>query len=192
MKKFNSLFLTGVLLCTLVFARGIAGPVKGSSVAVTNNIGSTLYKVYYKSERLGNVKVSIIDEKGNTLFDERMNKVDGFLRPYNFQGLPEGQYTVKVEDDNGKTVEKVNYKAGRVEKLIHVRKLAEDNKYMLSICSPVPEDVYIYIFDEKDNLIHNEIQSVRGEFAQVYNLKGIKSFSIEVSDKLGVVKKVTY
>jgi len=80
-----------------------------------------------------------------------------------------------------------------VEKLIHVQKLAgEDNKYMLAIASPKPEDVFIYIFDEKDNLIHNEIQSIKGEFAQVYNLKGITSFTIEVSDKFGVVKKVTY
>jgi len=191
MKKI-SLLLAGVLLCTLVFARGIDAPIKGSSVAVTNNIGSTLYKVYYKSERLGTVKVSIMDEKGYTLFDETMNKVDGFLRPYNFEGLPEGQYTVKVEDEGGKTVEKINYHLGRVEKLIHVQKLAGENKYVLSIVSPKPEDVFIYIFDDQDNLIYNEIQSIKGEFAQVYNLKDIKSFSIEVTDKWGLVKKVTY
>src|SRR5258706_450157 len=105
MKKI-SLLLAGVLLCTLVFARGIDGPVKGSSVAVTNVVGSTLYKVYYKSERPGTGKVSI--------------------------------------------------------------------------------------FDDQDNLIYNEIQSIKGAFAQVYNLKDIKSFSIEVTDKWGVVKKVTY
>jgi len=45
-----------------------------------------------------------------------MKKMDGFMRPYNFDGLPEGQYTIKVEDENGKTVEKINYKSGRVEK----------------------------------------------------------------------------
>jgi hypothetical protein len=191
MKKISLLF-AGVLLCTVVFARGIDGPIKGSSVAVTNSIGSTLYKVYYKSERLGTVKVSIMDEKGYTLFNETLNKVDGFVRPYNFEGLPEGQYTVKVEDESGKTVEKVNYKSGRVEKLIHLQKLAGENKYLLSIASPKPEDVFIYIFDDKDNLIYNEIQSIKGEFAQVYNLKDIQSFTIEVTDKWGLVKKVTY
>jgi len=191
MKKI-SLLLAGVLLCTLVFARGIDGPIKGSSVAVTNVVGSTLYKVYYKSERLGKVKVSIMDEKGYTLFDETMNKMAGFVRPYNFEGLPEGQYTVKVEDENGKTVEKVNYNSGRVEKLIQVHKLAGENKYLLSISSPKPEDVFIYIFDDKDNLVYNEIQSIKGEFAQVYNLMEMKSFTIEVSDKFGALKKVTY
>jgi hypothetical protein len=175
-----------------VFARGIDGPIKGSSVAVTNVAGSTLFKVYYKSERQAKVKISIINEKGRTIFDETINKVDGFLRPYNFDGLPEGQYTINVEDENGKTVEKVNYKSGRVEKLIQVHKLMGENKYMLTILSPKPENVFIYIFDDKDNLIHNEIQSINGQFAQVYNLQDVKSFTIEVSDKFGTLRKVTY
>jgi hypothetical protein len=183
-----------VLMCTLVFARGIDDPrpVKGSSVAVTNAAGSTLYKVYYKAEKPSRVKVSIIDDSGRTIFDETLNKIDGFLRPYNFDGLPEGLYTVRVEDEYGKTVERVNYKAGRVEKLIHVQKLVNENKYMLSISSPKPEDVFIYFFDEKGNLVYNEIQSIDGAFAQVYNLQDMKSFTIEVSDKFGVLKKVTY
>ena len=180
-------------MCTLVFARGTDGPIKGSSsVAVTNVAGSTLYKVYYKSDRPGKVKVSIIDEKGDNVFAETMKKMDGFMRPYNFDGLPEGQYTIKVEDENGKTVEKINYKSGRVEKLIGIHKLAGENKYMLSISSPKPEDVFIYIFDDKGNLIYNEIQSIKGDFAQVYNLMEIKSFTIEVSDKFGELKKITY
>jgi len=94
-------------MCTLVFARGTDGPIKGSSsVAVTNVAGSTLYKVYYNPIRPGKVKVSIIDEKGTTSLLKTMKKMDGFMRPYNFDGLPEGQYTIKVEDENGKTVEK--------------------------------------------------------------------------------------
>jgi len=193
MKKICTL-LTSVLFCTLVFARGNdePKPILGSSVAVTNVAGSTLYKLYYKSEKRERVKVSIIDEKGHTLFDETMNNVDGFLRPYNFEGLPQGHYTVKVEDGNGKSVEKVNYKLGRVEKLIRVQKLQGENRYLLSVASSKPEDVFIYIFDDQNNLIYNEIQSIKGEFAQIYNLKDMKSFSIEVSDKFGVLKKVTY
>ena len=192
MKKILALSAS-VLMCTLVFARGTDGPIKGSSsVAVTNVTGSTLYKVYYKSDRPGKVKVSIINEKGNTIFDETLKKVNGFLRPYNFDGLPEGKYTIKVEDEYGKTVEKINYKLGRVEKLIQVHKLPGENKYLLSISSPKPEDVFIYIFDDKGNLVHNEIQSINGDFAQVYNLTEVKSFTIEVSDKFGELKTVTY
>ncbi|HLZ16362.1 MAG TPA: hypothetical protein VKQ08_04955 [Cyclobacteriaceae bacterium] len=191
MKKIN-LLLAGVLICTLVFARGIDGPIKGSSVAVTNVAGSTLYKLYYKSERSGRVKVSIRNEIGSVIFSEAMNKVDGFVRPYNFRELPEGQYTVSIEDESGKTVEKINYEAGKMEKLICVRKLAGEDKYVLSIVSHRPENVFIYIFDDQNNLIHNEIQSINGEFAQIYNLNDVKSFTIEVADKFGVQKKITY
>jgi hypothetical protein len=184
---------TSVLMCTLVFARGTDGPIKGSSsVAVTNAAGSKLYKVYYKSDRPGKVKVSVVTENGNTIFNETFKKVDGFLRPYNFDGLPEGQYTIKVEDENGKTVEKVNYKSGRVEKMIQIHKLKNENKYVLSISSPKPEDVFIYIFDDKGNLVYNEIQSISGGFAQIYNLTEMKSFTIEVADKFGSLKTVTY
>ena len=191
MKKIN-LLLASVLLCTLVCARGIDGPIKGSSVAITNVAGSTLYKLYYKSERIGKVKVSIRDEKGYTIFFETINKMDRFVRPYNFKELPEGQYTVSIEDDNGKTVEKINYKAGRVEKLIRIQKLTGENKYLLSIASHQPENVFIYIFDDHNNLIHNEIQTIGKEFAQIYNLQDITSFTIEVNDKDGLLKKVTY
>ena len=181
-------------MCTLVSARGIDAPIKGaSSVAITNVTGSTLFKLYYKSERMGRVKISIIDEKGSMIFNETLNKVDGFVRPYNFEGLPEGPYTVRVEDENGKTVEKVNYKGGKVEKLIHIQKLSnEENKYLVSIVSPKLENVFIYIFDVDGNLIYNEIQSIKGEFAQVYNLQEVKSFTIEIADKFGELKKVAY
>jgi hypothetical protein len=192
MKKILTLSAS-VLICTLVFARGIDGPIKGSSsVAITNVTGSKLYKVYYKSDKPGKVKVSVISENGDAVFNETLKKVDGFLRPYNFDGLTEGKYTIKVEDEYGKTVEKINYKAGRAEKLIQVHKLAGENKYLHSISSPKPEDVFIYIFDDKGNLVHNEIQSINGDFAQVYNLTEMKSFTIEVSDKFGALKTITY
>ncbi len=182
MRKIN-LLLAGVLFCTLVSARGIDDPIKGSSdEAITNTTGSTLFKLYYKSEKQGRVKVHISNEAGNAIFNETLNKVDGFMRPYNFEGLPEGrqQYTVSVEDENGKTVEKIDYKGGKVEKLIHLSKLpGEENKYLLSVSSRGAENVFIYIFDSNGNLIHNEIQTVKGEFAQVYNLKSVESFTIE-------------
>ena len=191
MKKI-CLLSAGVLLCTLVFARGIDGPIKGSSVAVTNVTGSTLFKLYYKSENAGKVKVSIDDEAGNVVFSETMTNADGFVRPYNFRELPEGQYTITVEDETGKTVEKVSYAEGKVEKLIRIQKLADENKYLVVISSAKPDDLFIYIFDQNGALIHNEIQNVNKEFAQVYNLTDVKSFSIEVADKNGVLKKAKF
>jgi hypothetical protein len=164
-----------------------------SSVAITNVNGSTLFKLYYKAEKQGRVAISITNEEGVALFEETMYRVDGFVRPYNFEGLPEGQYTIAIEDESGKTIEKVNYHEGKVEKLIHVQKLLnEENKYLLTIASSKPENVFIYIFDNNGNLIYNEIQSVGSEFARVYDLSNYKAFTIEVMDKRGTLKSITY
>jgi hypothetical protein len=190
MKKIYSL-VAGVLLCTLVSAHGTKSPkpTSTSSVAVTHAAGSSLVKLYYKAEKSGTVQVSILNERNEIVFNETLKKIEYFVRPYNFTQLPEGEYTLIVNDESGKSVEKVSYKNEKVEKLIHVVKLIEEDKYMLTVSSAKPQDVFIYIFDENGILVHNEIQSISKDFAQVYNLKDVKSFTIEVWDKDGALQR---
>src|SRR4051812_44176159 len=121
MKKFYSL-LAGVLLCTLLSAHGTKSAAARSSVAVTHASGSSLIKLYYKSEKSGTVEVSILNQKNEIVFSERINEVDYFVRPYNFKELPEGEYTLIVKDESSKSIEKVSYRNEKVEKLIHVVK----------------------------------------------------------------------
>ncbi|MBS1680222.1 MAG: hypothetical protein JST48_00775 [Bacteroidetes bacterium] len=187
MKKIK-LICTSVLVCTLVFVLGTNASA-APAIAVTNASGSTLFKLYYKSATAGKVKVSIKNENNETVFHETLMRVDAFIRPYNFNGLPEGQYTVTVEDESGKAVEKISYEGEKIEKLIHISKLADDQKYLLTVSSPKPEEVYIYVFDESGALVHNEIQTIDKQFAKVYNLKNVKSFSLEIWDKHGELKR---
>jgi hypothetical protein len=193
MKKLSSL-LAGVLICTLASANGTTLPVSStSSVAVTNSTGSSLFKLYYKSSKSQNVKISVVDNHGKSIFNETIRKVDGFIRPYNFEGSPEGLYTIIIEDESGKMIEKVSYKSGKVEALVNVLRLAgEQNKYMLTIASPAKDVVSINIFDDKENLIHSETKEINGGFAQVYNLKEVKSFTIQITDSNGTLKSVKY
>jgi len=131
MKKIYSL-LAGVLMCTLVCAHGTKNTAT-SSVVVTHSIGSTLFKLHYKSEKSGTVEISILNEKSKIIFSETIRKIDGFIRPYNFKDLPEGQYTLMVIDESGKSIEKVSYKNEKIEKLFHVVELNEVDKYMVTI-----------------------------------------------------------
>ncbi len=194
MKNIN-LLLASVLMCTLVSARGTDKPIsEASSVAITNAKGSTLFKLYYKSLKPGRVQISITDKNGVTVFMESLKRVDGFIRPYNFKNLPKGQYTVLIEDDSGRTVEKVEYQSDKEnEALIHVQRLAsKENKFLLTIASPNEENVSITIHDEGGVLIHSETQLISSAFAQVYDLKNIKSFTIEVANRTGVLKSFSY
>ncbi|HTH56013.1 MAG TPA: hypothetical protein VL728_08190 [Cyclobacteriaceae bacterium] len=187
-----SLVLAGVVLSTLVWAKGIDKPT-GSSVAVIKVEGSSLFKLLYKSDKAQSVKVSLLDEKGNSIFHETLKNKNGFVRPYNFSAVEEGHYTLQVQDENGTTVEKIDYvSAAQSEKLVSVTKASEANKYILRIASPVKEAVTIRVYDRNSTLLHSETLSVGKEFAQVYNMKDLDAFTIEVTDKNGLVKAINY
>jgi hypothetical protein len=185
-----SLIVAGVVLSTLVWAKEIDKPSPGSSVSVINVEGSSLFKLLYKSEKAQSVKISLLDEKGNSIFKETLKSTKGFVRPYNFSGTEEGRYTIQVQDENGITEEKINHMAVKNKKSVGFIKLNEQGKYVLRITSPIKDDVTINVYDRNARLLHTETQSIDSGFAQVYNMKDLTSFTIEVTDKNGVVKSI--
>lgn len=193
MKKIN-LVAALVMLSTMAFSNGPIETTSGSSsVAVTNVTGSSVFKLYYKALNSGRVKVSILDATQSAVYSETITKTDGFARPYNFSSLPEGEYTILVEDASGKMVEKVKYGMGKVEKLINVTKISgTDSKYLLSVASKRSDAITVKIFDSNGLLLLDQGYDVKGEFAQVFNLKNIKSFTIQVEDSEGILKSISY
>lgn len=190
MKKISLLFV-GVLFCTLVFATGTDEPT--SSVVVTNSSGSSLFKLYYTAYMAGDVKVSIFNHAGKLVFTEKLKRTDGFIRPYNFEGLAAGDYAIHIETTSDKRVEKVHYSAGKIEKLINIVKLAgEDGKYLLSVTSKRADTINVNIYNNRNELIHSQNRFVNNEFAEVLNLKSINDFTIEVTDRDGLLKTIKY
>lgn len=182
------------VLCsaTLVFANGTEEPTAVSSVAVTHAKGSKQFKLFYKSNRTGNVAVTIANPEGKTVFQETVRQTDGFIRPYNFSELAYGAYTITVEDQAGKQVQNVTHTSEQVEKHVHMVKLAEEGKYMLMVASKDTDSIGVRVFDANNTVLHDKQYKVRGEFAQVYDLRQIKKFKIEVTDESGVLKTLTY
>jgi len=192
MKKFIVLAVS-VLFCTLVFANGTDDPSSGSSsVVVLNANGSNLFKVFYKANRFGNVKVSILNQYQDVVFTETLRKLNGFMRPYNFDGLPDGTYTILIEDAFGKRLEKVNYSAYQNKVFVHLAKLAgEGNKYVLTGRTFKDDEIQVRIYDAYHQMVFEESRKVAGEFGQIYNLKNLTgSFTIEVTDQDRVLKSI--
>ena len=70
----------------------------------------------YKAAEKSNVKLSILDNKGVLIFQETMRQTDGFVRPYNFVNIGEGEYVIELESGNSKRAEKIIYSTGKIER----------------------------------------------------------------------------
>ena len=158
---------------------------------------SQVYKVYYKTKEAGKVKVSIINSSNQLVFSEVMSNVASFVRPYNFSELPEGEYTIVLEDKNGKQVEKVNYAMNKIVSFVKVTEVANaDNKFMLNVANNGSEVVTVKIFSG-NSLVHTQNVEVKGSFGQVYNLNQVKAatkatITFEVSTSSGKYQTITF
>jgi hypothetical protein len=190
MKTFT-LVLMGALVSTLLFANETDEPTESrTSVSVTNSAGSSLVKVLYKAEQSGSVKISIFNEDKDLIFSESLRSVNGFVRPYNFDGLPAGLYTVQLEDKEGMRSKQIDYTAGKIEKHVSIVKLTEPGKYLLSINSKASDRISVNVYNENSELIHSQMKDVEHSFAEVLNLKDINNFTIEVADSRGLLKSI--
>jgi hypothetical protein len=185
MKKTLSVLLVLMAFSSVVFARRLDNPGATPSAAVVKT-GST-FKLYYKGSQQADVKVSILDAGNHLVFSETIKDVEGFVRPYNFENLPEGDYTIKISDKNGRQIEKISYKQEKSEALSHLLKVAgTDAKYLLTVANRGESDVTVRIYDNANKMIYSQKEKVSSDFAKVYNLEGIGGeFIFEVTDATG-------
>lgn len=184
--------VAGVLFSTVMFAGGIKDP-SISGVKVLNKEGSSTYQLIYKPALATKVNVSILDANDHLVFSETLRRTEGFSRPYNFSGLAEGEYTIHVRDITGEQIEKVNYHAGKVERLVNVLKLSDTDKYLLTIAGNGEERFSLKIYDATGNLIHDETNVIYDSFGQVYDLSKVTgAITFEVADKTGTVKTISF
>ena len=192
MKKIIVLAVS-VLCGTLAFANGMDDPSKETSSAVVlSSTGSRLVKVYYKSLRTANVRLTIFNDRHQRIFSEMIKQESGFMRPYNFDKLPEGEYTIEIENGVSKQIEKVNTSLPKSVIMVHLAKVAGvEKKYALTGVSPRTEDLMVRIYDSVSQLVYEKSMKVSGAFGEVFNLKNISGdYTIEVSDDQGVIKRV--
>ncbi len=122
-----------------------------------------MYNIYYASTEAGKVKVSILNSQRQLIFTEVLNNVTSFKRPYNFSQLEEGQYSIVVEDRNGKHVDQVNYTMNKVQSFISVVEAANaENKYILSVTNNGTEEVLVKIYNGA-SLLHSQVTEGNGQ-----------------------------
>jgi hypothetical protein len=152
-----------------------------ASVAVIAAPNTAVYSVYYRTDVAGEVKVSILNSDKKVVFSEVLSGVASFKRPYNFSQLPHGEYTIVIEDKNGKQFEQVNYTLNKIESFIRVSKVANSSdKYVLNVSSTGSEDVYVKIMNGS-TVLHEQKILVNKSIGLVYNLSQLKTKTGEVT-----------
>jgi len=188
----KSIYLVAFLLMGAVAAFGNDDPTSG--VAVLSAKGKDVFRVIYKTETANNVKVKLYNANDEMIHSASINNTKGFILPLNLAKLNFGEYRVELTDANGKHIERIVYENVKAVDNIRVARLATaEGKFMVSVVSAKNEKVTVKIFDSYNNLLHNEVKSVNGDFAQVYTVKNLTgACTFEVSDDAGRVKTVQF
>jgi hypothetical protein len=190
MKKTFSILVVLMAAGSLAFASG--SPDNEARIAVVKK--GTTYKLYYNGSQQMDVSVSIRDASDRIVFKEVIEAVDGFVRPYNFSRLTEGDYTIEIKDGNGLRTEKIRYEKADETKFANIFKVTgAEHKYLLMISNKAASSFTIRILDGSDNIIYSQMEKIDGDFAKVYNLERfIGKVSFEITDDNGNLKSISY
>jgi hypothetical protein len=178
-------FLAALLVVTsTAFAKSTDEPASGISVLRKGE----LVKLLYKGEKHTDVKVYILNQDNEVIFTEKIKGTDGFIRPYNFSNLPEGNYSFELIDNLGRRdIQHVSYRNEARKKAMHVVRVGgTTDKFVLSVPNSGTSKLSINIYDDRGRVMHTETQEITGDFARVYNIKDhAGKVTFEVTDNKG-------
>ena len=191
--KTSFLFAVALMVAGSVFAND-----SSTQMVVVNGTDASIIKVIYKSETSENVRMKIYDETGSVVYAHTIKVVNGFMLPINLAGLAFGEYTIEIAGKSGVQSKKIKYgvevaqaRANSVLKTVHVSKVADQNKYIMSIINEGSQWINVKIFDGADTLIHSESRMIKGNNGLVYTLEQIVGTpTFEVTDKTGVTQVI--
>ncbi len=194
--KTKSLYVAALMTLAAAFTAVGKDEPAALGLAVVPVKGSEVFRVIYKSENPSKVKLSVYNSASEVVFTESIGSAGGFIRPLNFSGLAFGDYTVELTDASGKKTEKISYQpaktTAKTTASIHVSKLAQPDKFLLSVTNGGNEVITVKIFDEANNLVHESTKQLTGDFAQLFSVKDLTGVTFEISNSDGALKTVRF
>lgn len=186
--------LKSILAAALVLTSAVtfANDSNSNKLVVIRGQESGIFKVIFEGKDQVNATVSVLDVTGKVVFNENINGKNGFILPMNFKGLKTGEYTIEVKNGANTLVETINYTpyTRTVEpstiQNVHVSKLSNNGKYLLSVIKSGNEPITISVFNAKNELVHFETRRAEGDFAVLYDVTAIPGVSkFEITGNAG-------
>lgn len=194
MKKSIILAVLAVAVNASVFAADNLDNAKGAANAVvTTTTRPNVYNLVYSPTKAGRVTVTIQNQSNVVVLQEDLFAEKGFIRPYNFTGMPTGSYKVTVTDAAGKTELAVAYNTTVVNAVRKAEiKPLDAKKYQLRLVGNTADAVEVTIYDQFGSAVHTETLTQKGSFTRIYDLNKIKAnhLTFEVKAAGQVVNRV--
>jgi hypothetical protein len=189
MKKLVVMFGVLMIISRVAFAGEVTAP-KATNTSVS--MKGEIVKIFYRSENSDKVKVTIVDAFSKVVFTEEIKRKSSFIRPYNLENLPYGEYTIVLEDKNGRTEEKVMYAKEVVNVQASIIHKKESRKAMVTLFSTGETEVTYSVLDINNNVLYSKSEKVNGQAAMSFNLEKVKgAVTVQVSNSEGLLKYKT-
>jgi len=176
------------MISSVVLAGGIDNPLVPSNMAIVKT--NTGARVIYSTEKLSLVHVRIFNTSGKEVFSDVIKGKASFSRLYNLTNLPQGEYRLVMEDENGVREELFSTREkNKVEVLsttIYSKKL---QRCLVTFYSQGDADVNVTLLDSDKNILASDVVSVNGQAARAFKLDRVGGpITVEVSDESGVLR----
>lgn len=127
------------------------------------------YKLVYPVRTAGMVYIKIYDQEGQQVFYDRIKNKYGFMRPYDFSKLPDGNYKFMIQSNGGKIFAEIVHKLHQNDLHISVADAGDKGAYQLIVKGVKKDPVYVSIYDKKDELVFEDVVKVGKNFSRIYS-----------------------
>ena len=160
------------VISTVTFANANDSTKRDALVRVVTGNTNGSYRLIYKGDE-GQVKLKLVNEKGNILHDERLRIENGFILPIDLSNMPSGDYTFVVENDNEMLYEAVTFTSTNDQLAKQIRFDRVSDQLEL-IGSDLAEGLKIRIYDDSNYLVYSD-DITSSNVDQIFDFGRIKS-----------------
>lgn len=173
-KNFTAAVLMAVLGTGMVVAQDLSEVFEndnGRHDIRLEEVNGTVYRLVYPVQNKGVVFVKIYNRDNQLIYSDRIKNMSGFTRPYDFAGLPDGQYKFRIWTEAG-TIKRNLVHRNPVNRLdVAVEETRNPESYKLIVKGVTREPLYVDIYNENEELVFGEMLDVDKDFSRVYSFR---------------------
>jgi hypothetical protein len=171
--------------CCIAGAAKSSTPGMNPTLDIVRKDTSSVYTVNYQGSKTGKVTVIVKDQTQNTVLIKWYKNVKDFSLPVNFSSVPEGAYTIQIDNGVEKISETITYTKDTAPTYSRVESL-DNGLYLLTCSHKGTEKITVRVYNEWNVQVFEEDKFVKGDFSMLFKVKdAIGQPYFEVSGQSG-------